>query len=401
MFVIRRRHGLIGLILAASGALAAPPATRAQAAGAAPAAQDSTPLLQTAAAKARLVASQLDSQSQAPRGRAGRPDPGTTQYLEGVSRLVKNQFDSALVPLRAAVLLNQNSARYHGDLAYALAGLQRWEDAGTEYATAIRLQGANPWYYVGLAAVRASQERWPEAGANFSLAMATDSSILDPSLVAAASFVYERGGNEAQLFEWSRLSTQRFPNDAAPWLRYATLLRSRGDTAQGLAAIRRFHSLQPDDHLGAAVYSLYLYDIGQNDSAVAFARHAAADSSLREYASAVYLRVGARLLQAKQYELAAQVLNEGRAISSPASHARYSFYIAHSNIQRLAPLYSDAVQKKDCPAGRRVDSLLVSVEHDFRESAALDSAQTNQLLTTVLPQFRTRLDEFLGTCRGR
>jgi len=393
----RLRVGLIGGILAASGVLVSPATAWAQAA-----ASDSGSLLDSAAVRARLVSARLESPAATQRARPGRPEAGLTQYLEGVGQLTKHEFDSALVNLRAAVTVGPNTARYHGDLAYAYAGLQRWDEAGTEYATAIRLQGANPWYYVGLGAVRAAQGRWAEAGANFALAKATDSTILDPKVIGAASFVFERDGNEQQLFEWSQAGTRLFPNDPGPWLRVATLLRSRGDTGQGLVAIRRFHTLQPDDHLGQAVFALYLYDIGQNDSAVAFAHAAAADSAMHQYASMVFLRVGARMLQAKQYDRAAQVLDEGRGITPAGlNRMRYTHYLGLANLMRIPTIYNDATQKKDCAEGRMADSLLTSVDQDIRATAQLDSAQAAQILTTYVPQLRQRIDAFKTTCRGQ
>ena len=391
------RLGLIGGLLAVSGALLSPTTARAQAA-----ASDSGSLLDSASVRARLVAARLESQAGTQRGRPGRAEAGMTQYLEGVAQLTKHEFDSALVNMRAAVTVGPNNARYHGDLAYAYAGLLRWDEAGSEYATAIRLQGANPWYYVGLGAVRAAQERWAEAGANFALAKATDSTILDPKLIGAASFVYERDGNEQQLFEWSQAGTRLFPNDPGPWLRVATLLRARGDTGQGLAAIRRFHTLQPDDRLGQAVFALYLYDIGQNDSAVTFAHEAARDSAMHQYASMVFLRVGARLLQAKEYDRSAQVLAEGRSITPAGlNRMRYTHYLGLANLMRIPALYNDASQKKDCGEGRLADSLLTSVDQDIRETAQLDSAQASQILGTYVPQLRQRIDAFKATCRNQ
>jgi tetratricopeptide (TPR) repeat protein len=398
MTLMRLRHGLIGLVLSVAGVVAAPRAARTQAAEPADTAADTTSLLSTVATQARLAAARLEGQAQGARG--ARANAGMTQYLSAVAMLTKGQFDSAIAPLRAAILLNPNSARYHGDLGYAYAGLQQWEEAGTEYTTAIRLQGANPWYYVGLGDVRANEERWQEAGANFALAKATDSTILSPSLIAAASYVYERGGNEQQLYDWSELGTRLFPNDGAPWLRLATLLRSRGDTGQGLAAIRRFRALQPDDKLGAAVYALYLFDAGKNDSAVVLARQAAQDTSLQQYASMVYLRVGARLVSTKQFDSAAAVLAEGLPITpSGLNHQRFVFYLAHANLQRIPPMFTDAAQKHDCDETRTVDSLLVSVDSSFHQTMALDSVQTSQIITNILPQLRERVDQLKAQCR--
>jgi tetratricopeptide (TPR) repeat protein len=398
MDVIRAPLAVLAGIVFASGMVAAPRALPAQAPAGTTVARDSS-LLSTAAANARLAAGRLEGQA---RGRSGRADPGSVQYLAAVEYLTKSQFDSALTPLRAAVLVNQNSARYHGDLAYALAGVGQLEDAATEYATSVRLQAANPWYYVGLAVVRANQERWQQAAANFALALTTDSSILDPRLVVAASYCFERGGFDSELFDWSVVASQKFPNEPAPWLRLATIYRQKDDTAHGLAAIRQFRALAPDDRLGAAVYALYLYDQGQMDSAITLASRAAADSSLRNYAWPVYLRVGARLLQAKNLDRASQVLEQGRAIAPPGRHAQFSLYLGYANVQRLAPLYTVAAQNKNCQDAKMVDSLTTTVDHDLNESVALgDSAQINQIRTTVLPQIRSRLSPLLETCRNR
>ncbi len=397
MAVMHTRIGLVGTILvstlvAAGAAAQNPPATSAPA----QTAQDSS-LLETAAINARQTAARLESSSGA-RGR--RADPAQAQYTDAVAQLSRRNFDSALAPLRAATMLNQNSARYHGDLGYALAGLGRWDDAATEYATAARLQSSNPWYYVGLASVRANQEHWQQAAANFALAVGTDSSIIDRSLITVASYCLERGGFESDLLDWSRIAVARFPDEPTPHLRLATLLRSRGDTAGGLAEIRKFRQMQPDDRLGAAVYALYLFDQGQYDSSVALARRAGSDTALRSYAWPVYLRVGAHYLQAKDLEKASQVLEEGRAMAPSGRHPQFSLYLGYANVQRLAPLYQDAAAKKDCGKARLIDSLVTSVDRDMHESMALgDSAQMNQIIGTVLPQYRTRTREILDQCR--
>jgi tetratricopeptide (TPR) repeat protein len=400
----RLRACLAGFGLIVSEALAMPAAARAQepaaAAAPGPTVTDPDTVLENAAAHARLVAAHLDSVAAAQAGQR-LEDKSATQYQNGLYQFFQGEFQAAYLLLRSAVATSPNSARNHGDLALTLTCLRRWEDAATEYTTAISLQPANPWYYVGLGMVRSIQEQWPDAAANFTRAMATDSSILTQDLLVAASSAFEQSGQTGELLAWARLGTRRFPNEAWTWLQTAMMLRRRGDTAEGLAAIRRFHALRPDNLLGDALFSLYLSDIGEGDSAVAFAALAATDSSYREYASLVYLRVGARLLQAKQYEHAAYVLAEGRPMASPATRARYSLYLAHANLQRLTPMYAEAVQKKDCHQGRLVDSLLVSVQHDLRESVALDSVQTTHILTEVLPQVQTWVNEFLATCPKR
>ncbi|MGA2382827.1 MAG: hypothetical protein ABSG61_05275 [Gemmatimonadales bacterium] len=389
------RLGLIGTALV-SAAIALPCGAAAQAPGAAPAAAQDSSLFEIAAMRARLVASR--EEREAARGRAARTDPALTQYLAGVAQLGKRQFDSALAPLQTALAASPNSARYHGDLGYTLAGLGRWEEAGNEYAAATRLQPTNPWYYVGLASVRAKQERWQQAGANYEAAAGLDSSVIDRRFVDAVSNCMERGRFVPELLTWSRIAVARYPDDPVPWLRLATLLR-QSDSAEGLAAMRHFRALAPDQLIGAALYASYLVGLEQYDSSLALARQAAADSTLWPYAWPVYLRVGANLFQARDLVQASQVLAEGRAYAPAARRAQFSLFLGYTNVQRLGPLYTDAAQKKDCAEAHRVDTLETSVRHDLEEGKAVgDSTKINQVLTGVLTQARTRINELLGRC---
>jgi tetratricopeptide (TPR) repeat protein len=404
MDLVHVRRCLAGCTVVLSGAWGLPVAVLAQQPAAAqisaPSVTDTASLLEHAATQARLVAARLDSVATAQAGRRAPSDPSSTQYQNGLVQLLNGQCEAAYLLFRAAAASNPNSARNHGDLAFSMVCRQRLDEAATEYGTAIRLQSANPWYYVGLAGVRSAQQRYMEASANYSLALATDSTILYPELLDSATTAWEHGGNTDEVFTWSRVGTQKFPNEPNPWLRISMILRRRGDTTHaGLEAVRRFHALSPDNRLGDAILSLYLSDLNQNDSALAYASLAASDSALREYSSLVYLRVGAHLLQTREFDRAAQVLSDGRNMASPANHSRYSLYLAHANIQRAVPLFQDAVAKKNCTEGRMVDSLLTAVDHDLHESMALDSVQSTHIITDILPQFKSKLDEFKGTCR--
>ncbi len=402
------RRCLTGCTLAALGLVGLPAGARSQQPAAAPASApapaqtgiDTTSLLDYAATHARKVAARLDSVAVAQSGRRAPADPSNTQYQNGLVQLLSGQCEAAYLLFRAAVASNGNSARNHGDLAYSLACRGRLDDAAAEYAVAIQKQGSNPWYYVGLADVRAQQQRWTEASANYSLALATDSTILTEDLVDSATAVFQESGSADELLAWSRRGTQLFPNDAMPWLRVAMMLRQRGDTTpEDMNAIRHFHALQPENKLGDAYLALYLQNAGQPDSALAYAALAASDSSLREAASMVYLRIGAHMLQNRDFERAAQVLHQGRDLALPANHARYSLYLAHANIQRAVPIFQEAVSKRNCAQGRQVDSILVEVDHDLHESMALDSLQSTHILNDILPQFKSKVDEFKGQCR--
>jgi len=387
MIATPSRLALAGLALLACAARVRP--ARAQAP------QDSS-LFEIAAMRARLVAGRAERP--APQGRGARPDPALAHYLDGVAQLGRRQFDSALAPLRAAVAASGGTARYHGDLGYALAGLGRWDDAAAEYDSAAQLQGTNPWYFVGLAAVRAEQGQWPQAKAGYERAVALDSSIIDRRLVAAVSDCLNRGAFVPDLIAWSRVATVRYPDDPAPWLRLASLLRTT-DSTEGLAAIRRFRALAPGHLVGAAVYANYLLGLGQYDSSLALAGEAADDSTLWPYAWPVYLQVGAQEFRARDFARAALTLDEGRRYAPADRHAQFSLFLGYANVQRLGPLYAEAAQKKDCAEGHVVDSLETSIRRDLEEGKAVgDSVRINQIVGTVLTQARSRINEMLAQC---
>jgi Tfp pilus assembly protein PilF len=399
------RRFLAGIAAVATGALALPAVAHAQQSTATTAATtpatDSTSLLERAAAQGRLYAARLDSAAAAQAGRRAPADPSATQYQNGLAQLQNGLCDAAYLFFRGAVASNPNSARNHGDMAFTLACRARLDDAATEYGTAIRMQSTNPWYYVALGVLRASQLHWVEASANFELAYAADSTILDSMLIAAATEAAERSGNENQDFEWAERGTAKVPSDPTPWLHLATLLRARGDTARGLDAIRRFRALDPRNRLGTAVYALYLYDHGQFDSAVVMARQAASDTALHQYASAIFLRAGAHWLNSKQFDSAAAVLAEGRAIT-PAGLAkmRYTYYLGLADLMRIPTILEAAQHDKDCDKAPVLDSLLTEVQHDITESAQLDSAQTSKILTNYVPALRNRVDSFKSGCHN-
>lgn len=393
------RSCLAVFAVAVAGAIGLPARGHAQQA-AVPAATDSASLLEHAAAQARLVAARLDSAAAA-QSRRAPADPSATQYQNGLAQLLSGQCDAAYLMLRSAVAANPNSARNHGDLAYALVCRQRLDDAATEYATAIRMQSANPWYYVELGILRENQEHWVEASANFELAYAADSTILDPALLAAASQAATHSGNENLDFEWAERGTVKIPTDPVPWLHLAMLLRTRNDSARGLDAIRHFRALDTQSRLGAAVYALYLHDHGQFDSAVVMARQAASDTALRQYASAVFLRAGAHWLNTKQFDSAAVVLAEGRAIT-PAGLAkmRYTYYLGLADLMRIPGVLEAAQHDKNCSKATLLDSLMTEVQHDISDAAQLDSAQTAKILGQYLPTLHDRVDSFKSGCHS-
>jgi Flp pilus assembly protein TadD len=355
---------------------------------------DSTSLLAVAAGHAREAATRIARPARAP-----RPDAAATQYLAGLAQLNRNQFDSALVPLRAAATANANSALYHGDLAFALAETGRWSDAEDEYRAAVRLQQANPWYFVGLGATQAAQAHWGQAAASYTLAVAADSAVVIQQLIAPASDAFQQAGMAQALEDWARMATSRFPNEPIPWLRLASASYMRRDTVVGFPAIRRFRSLKPDDRVGAMLYSEYLLAAGQYDSAAVLAHQAAPDSSMRHLAAVVMYNVGGHLLQGGQFARATEVLQEGRELASASDQPMYDLYLGIAKLRMLQVFYNEAAQHSDCRKSHAADSMLTDVAHLVTAGVAADSAIANQVLTGAIQQYRTAIDGFVRQCR--
>ena len=389
------RTGLLtAALLIGSGALGVRPAqAQAPAAGAA----DSTSLLAVVAVHAREAATRLEAPATRP-ARAPRPDPAAAQYQAGLAFLNRNLADSAVLPLRAAATAAPNNARYHGDLAYALAMTGLWHDAEDEYRSAVRLEQRNPWYYVGLGAAQEAQDHWSQAAASFTLAVGTDSAVIVQSLIEPASEAFERGGMAGGLEDWAKMATQRFPDEATPFLRLANANYMRQDTATGFPYIRRYRVLRPDDRVGAMLYAEYLLAARQYDSAVALARLAAPDTTLRPLAAAVMYNAGGHLLQDNQFALAADVLEQGRAMAADSTHAKYDLYLGIAKLRVLQTFYNDAAQHTDCRKAKPADSMLTDVTHLFTSGASVDSALANRVLTGAVAQYRTAIDGFVRQC---
>ncbi len=377
--------------LVAAGALGAP-VLSAQVPTAAPAALDSAGLLEVAAVHARQTAQRLE-----PHGRTARPDPGAAAYAKGLDWLQKNQNDSAVASLRAAVTASPNVARYHGDLAVALAGTDHWSEAEDEYRSAVQLQQANPWYFVALGAAQEAQQHWNQAAASFTLAVTADSAVIILQLIEPASQAFQHAGMAQPLEDWARMAISRFPNEPGPWLEIASAYMRR-DTSVGFPAIRRYRVLRPDDRLGAMLYAEYLMTVAQFDSALIMAQQASTDSTLHRAAAIVMYNVGGHLLQASQFARADTVLQRGRELAPEADHPHFDLFLGIAKLRELQPFYNDAVQHSDCHKSHAADSMLTDVTRLMTAGIAVDSALATQALTGAVAQYRTAIDGFMRQC---
>lgn len=383
------------LATAASTFLAAGARAQAPAVGA----MDTAPLVLVAALRAREVAMRLESHGAAP-ARTPAARTAATQYALGLDQLSRGHFDSATVAFTAAATGSPDIARYRGDLGFTFAAGGHWSDAEDQYRIAVRLQQANPWYYVSLGATQLAQEHWNQAAASFTLAVAADSGVIIRQLIEPAGDAFERSRNVEALEAWSRMATVRFPDEATPWLRVASA-NVRTDTSVGFPAIRRYRALKPQDPVGQMVYAEYLLDAAQYDSAAAYAIEGSADTALHSLASIVLYNAGGHLLQTQHPELAAHALEVGRAWTTPEEQPKYDLFLGLARFKLLQGYYNDAAQHSDCHKAHPADSMMTDVTHLLTSGVTADSAFANQVLTTVVPRFRTAIDEFVRQCRGK
>lgn len=335
-------------------------------------------------------------------GQQPRNPPGAAQYQDGLTRLRAGQYADALTPLQAAVRLNGNNAIYHSDLAAAYAGIERWDDAALEFVRARQIQPGNQWFTVALAAVKAEREQWSEAALNLDAAVAADSSLIDSVLAEAAVSWAWRARRMSAVTAWAEIATTRWPGIAEPWFRLASVYQQRADTARGLEAIRRYVALRPSDPTGRFLHAVFLYYVGQNDSALVSASEAVQDSLNRERASEVLFGIGARALQASNTDTALLALTRAQAGISTELRPRLALFLGYAQMQRVAVLDQLAEQNRQCDAAMQLDSLVVLASQNLTEGMALDSARVAPIVNQTLPAYRTRAGALVSqVCRNR
>ena len=335
-------------------------------------------------------------------GAQPRNAPGTAQYQDGLTRLQAGQYADALAPLQAAARLNPNNAIFHSDLAAAYAGIERWDDAALEFVRARQIQPGNQWFTMALAAVKAERQQWFEAALNLDAATSADSSIIDEGVAEAGVIWSWRARRVAQVLAWGQLATQRYPTLADPWLRLANLYQQQNDTTRGIAAIRRYVALRPADRTGLFLYSVFLFNTGQNDSALVLATEATRDSSLRERAGEVLFGVGARMLNDSKADTAVLALSRAQTTVATELRPRVSLFLGYAQLGRLAALDQVAEQNRACEPAMQLDSLLSQAADNLRAGIALDSARVAPILEVTVPQYRVRTAAMVSQyCRGR
>jgi superkiller protein 3 len=141
--------------------------------------------------------------------RAARLNPiaGAAPLHVIVGQLHENQLDpdAALRAFERAIDVNPNHAPAHRELAEALVGLDRLDEARAEFLIALRLDAGDAVAWSGLGQVHAAQERLDQAVAAFQRAVAIDARNREAHYGLARAFTRlgraEEGSRELEIFE--------------------------------------------------------------------------------------------------------------------------------------------------------------------------------------------------------
>ena len=390
----------IPVLAVAAAALLAPalPAQQGGAAGQGPARYTLEPrdtlLFNTIAANARTKAVELNASRPADNARA------VAQYRQAIGMLERGQFDSAETSLQAVMIRAPGNALYLGDMAFAQARGGNLEEAGDNFARAFQLQQQNAWFIVGVALARGGYRQWAEAAGTIALAAQTDSAVITGPIATAAAGWFEQAGDRANALTWARMAVALQPDEPSNYLRIASNLRSRQDTTpEGLAAIRRYRTMRPDDKLGAALYADYLFNGGQRDSAFVMMLFAAQDSIFQPFASEMYLRAGREQLVRQQPDSAMVLLNSARRWATTEQRPALHNILGRAQLMKANTSLQQYTENSACAPARVADSLINESERNLREGLAFDSARTTSFLETIIPPTKQNAQAAVRNCR--
>ena len=334
-----------------------------------------------------------------PPGRPTTPVPWRST-AQALGMLERGQFDSADASLQAVIIRAPGNALYVGDMAYAQARLGALEEAGDNFARAFQLQQQNAWYIAGVAAARGGYRQFADAAGTIALAAQTDSAVVTGPIATAAAVWFEQAGDRTSALVWARLGAERQPDEPGNWLRIASYLRSRQDTTpEGMAAIRRYRSMRPDDKLGAALYADYLYNFGPRDSAFAMMALAAQDTTYQEFAAQMYLQAGRDQVQRRQADSAMVLLNAGRRWANPEQQSALANLLGRAQLMKVNSSLEQYTESNLCAPARLADSLITESEKNLRAGIAFDSARTQSFLENIIPPTKQNAQAAVRACR--
>jgi hypothetical protein len=245
------------------------------------------------------------------------------------------------------------------------------------------------------AIVLGAMSRWGDGASAMEAVAAVDSQNID-SLFAFRIVNYLRQApDSARLLTWLRVITYRLPLESLYWYQLADLAYARGDTAGAVQSQREFVRLQPASMRGQLALARYLMGAGMMDSALVHLDTATTDSVLRPFAAPLYLQAGLQSYRDSNWTVAEQRLQRARNYAEGRAVVPAAFFLGLSQVQLGVRADSAAQAGRDCEAARRSQTLWTNAEQNIIAGAAQNREAANNLLTQVIPAYKTRAETMI------
>jgi tetratricopeptide (TPR) repeat protein len=217
-----------------------------------------------------------------------------------------------------------------------------------------------------------------EAAMNaYNVAFAAADAEMDASVLRQAIAVNNALGRSAQALSLAERATQRFPDEAAVWSVYATVLGDAGRASDAVRALDRVIQIDadyPDAYIRRAMQRI---EAGQRQAALADLERAAATN--RENVSRVILRMGSEALNANRFEEAESMLALANQYATGEMRGQISFLQGFA-VYRQAETIARANTQGNVAQARRAVALFQRAEPLVR---AGQHAQRNEVLGAI------------------
>ena len=324
-----------------------------------------------------------------------------TQYREALAQMERGQWDSANTQLQAILIRAQTNPVYQGDFAYTLARKGDFENAGNIFTRAYQLQQQNAWFVVAIAAARAGHEQWSDAAGTIQLAAQTDSSVMDLAVVTNAVTWFQRANDRGGAMLYAHKAALLGSHEPVVELLNSQYLYARGDSSgEGVAAIRRYIAVRPDDPQGQALFAVYLVNAGQVDSALTLsAASASRDSAYWDTAARIHLYAGRERLQRRDPEGAIRYLTTAKNWAADSLKPTFANLTGRAQLMQANTRLQAFTDPPACTAAHGVDSLVTDAERNLRAGMASDSARVASLLENIVPALKNNAANAVRSCR--
>lgn len=178
-------------------------------------------------------------------------NPSNAVYPYWLSRLTYRQTDlqGALAYAREAVRLDPSFMKGHDQLGLCYAGMNRNEEAISEYEKAVRLNQEQslhwPWPSMNLGTLYLRMERFDEGEAALRESLAIEPRF--PTAHLRLGQVLEKKGRPDEAIAELREAAAEDPTYPEPHYALARILKKRGDTRSAQQELRLFEALRNED----------------------------------------------------------------------------------------------------------------------------------------------------------